>query len=139
MADNAVQSRFNRRGGKGRSRRVRHGRTELKLRRKTMKKLILALAAAATVGIAVPAAAQSVDQREHRQTERIREGERNGALTPREARRLHHREVRLHRTEGRMRARNGGYLTQHQRHRLHRIENRDSRAIHRLKHNHRHD
>jgi hypothetical protein len=38
-----------------------------------------------------------------------------------------------------MRARNGGHLNWHQRHRLHRMENRDSRAIHRLKHNHRHD
>jgi Ni/Co efflux regulator RcnB len=104
-----------------------------------MKTLILAVAAAATVGVAVPAAAQQVDRREHRQTERIREGVRNGALTPREAGRLHYREMRLHRTEARMRWRNGGYLSQHQRHRLNRMENRDSRAIHRLKHNYRHD
>jgi Ni/Co efflux regulator RcnB len=104
-----------------------------------MKKLILALAAVAAVGVAVPAAAQRVDQREHRQTERIREGMRSGSLAPREARRLHHREMRLHRTEARMRWRSGGHLNWHQRHRLNRMENRDSRAIHRLKHNHRHD
>ncbi|HEY1604196.1 MAG TPA: hypothetical protein VGF77_01200 [Allosphingosinicella sp.] len=104
-----------------------------------MKKLILALAAIAAVGVAVPAAAQNVNQREHRQTARIHQGERSGALTHRETRRLNHRERRLHRTESRMRARHGGHLTWHQRHRLHRMENRDSRAIHRLKHNHRHD
>ena len=104
-----------------------------------MKKFILALAAIATVGVAVPASAQPVDRREHRQTERIREGVRSGALTHREARRLHRRERRLDRVESRMRERNGGHLTWHQRHRLQRMENRDSRAIHRLKHNHRHD
>jgi Ni/Co efflux regulator RcnB len=104
-----------------------------------MKKIILAIAAIATVGVAVPAAAQPVDQREHRQEQRIRQGERSGALTDREARRLQHRETRLHRTEARMRWRNGGHLTPQQRHRLHRMENRDSRAIHRLRHNHRHD
>ncbi len=104
-----------------------------------MKKLILALAAIAAVGVAVPAAAQNVDQREHRQAARIHQGVASGALTHREARRLHHRERRLHRVESRMRARNGGHLNWHQRHRLHRMENRDSRAIHRLKHNHRHD
>jgi hypothetical protein len=38
-----------------------------------------------------------------------------------------------------MRWRNGGHLNRHQRMRLHRMENRDSRAIHRLRHNHRHD
>jgi len=104
-----------------------------------MRKIILAIAAIATIGIAVPASAQPVDQREHRQEQRIHQGVRSGALTPHEARRLQHREVRLHRTEARMRWRNGGHLTPQQRHRLHRMENRDSRAIHRLKHNGRRD
>ncbi|HEX4739164.1 MAG TPA: hypothetical protein VH331_16560 [Allosphingosinicella sp.] len=103
-----------------------------------MKKIILALAAIAAVGVAVPAAAQNVDQREHRQAERIHQGVRSGALTHREARTLHHREMRLHHAEARMRAHNGGYLNAHQRHRLQHMENRDNRAIHRLKHNHRH-
>jgi hypothetical protein len=104
-----------------------------------MRKLILGLAALASIGAAVPAAAQPVDQREHRQEQRIYQGERNGSLTNGEARRLQHREMRLHRTEDRMRWRNGGHLNRHQRMRLHRMENRDSRAIHRLRHNHRHD
>lgn len=103
-----------------------------------MKSIILAIAAATTILGAVPAAAQSVDRREYRQEHRIVQGERTGALTRGEARRLQHREVRLRRTELRMRARNGGYLTYRQRARLSRMENRDSRAIARLKHNARH-
>ena len=103
-----------------------------------MKTFILGLTAAATVAVAMPAAAQPVDQREHRQEQRIRQGERSGALTGQEARRLQHREMRLHRTEARMRWHNGGSLNRHQRKRLQRMENRDSHAIHRLKHNHRH-
>jgi hypothetical protein len=47
--------------------------------------------------------------------------------------------MRLHRTEVRIRWRGGGHLNWHQRHRLNRMENRDSGAIHRLKHNYRHD
>lgn len=103
-----------------------------------MNRLILALAAAASVGLSLAAMAQPVDQREHRQEQRIHQGERSGALTGHEATRLEHREVRLHRTEKRMRWRNGGHLTPHQRHRLNRMENRNSRAVYRLKHNPRH-
>jgi hypothetical protein len=104
-----------------------------------MKKLILSLATIATLAAAVPAAAQPVDQRVHRQEQRIRQGEATGALTRGEAGRLQHREMRLHRVEARMRYRNGGYLNHHQRVRLARMENHDSRAIYRLKHNDRHD
>ncbi len=103
------------------------------------KPLILGLAAALIAGAALPAAAQTVDQREANQHARIEQGVRSGALTPGEAHRLHKREMRLHRTEARMRARNGGYLSRHQRHKLQRMENRDSRAIHHLKHNDRVD
>lgn len=102
-----------------------------------MKRIILALVAAATALSAMPAAAQSVDRREVRQEQRIHQGERSGALTPREARRLQMREARLHRTEARMRWHDGGRLSPRQRHHLQRMENRDSRAIYRLKHNHR--
>ncbi len=104
-----------------------------------MKSLILGLAAAATLAAALPAAAQGVDAREHNQAERIHEGVRSGALTPGEAARLHAREARVHRMEARVRFRHHGYLTPRARHRLQRLENRDSRAIFRLKHNHRVD
>lgn len=100
-----------------------------------MRRIILGLAAIATVGVAVPAAAQSINQREHRQEQRIRQGERSGRLTPVEARRLQFLEIRLRRTEARMRARNGGWLSPMQRRRLQQMERRDSAAIYRLKHN----
>lgn len=102
-----------------------------------MKRAILALAAVAVLGVSVPAAAQQVDQREHRQEQRIRQGERNGQLTPAESRRLQFLEMRLHRTEARMRWRHGGRLTSQERQRLQRIERQDSAAIYRLKHNRR--
>ena len=104
-----------------------------------MKSLILGLAAVASLAAALPAAAQPVDAREHNQAARIHQGVRSGALTPGEAARLHGREARLHRYEARVRFRHGGYLTARARHRLHRMENRDSRAIYRLKHNGRAD
>ncbi len=104
-----------------------------------MKSLILGLTAAASLAVALPAAAQTVDAREHNQAERIQEGVRSGALTPGEAARLHAREARLHRIESRVRYQHRGYLTDRARHRLQRLENRDSRAIYRLKHNHRVD
>lgn len=100
-----------------------------------MRPIILGLAAIATVGVAMPAAAQSINQREHRQEQRIRQGERSGRLTPVEARRLQFLEMRLRRTEARMRARNGGWLSPMQRRRLRQMERRDSAAIYRLKHN----
>jgi Ni/Co efflux regulator RcnB len=104
-----------------------------------MKTLLLALATLSTLAGTVPAAAQGVDQRQHRQEQRIQQGERSSALTPREAGRLQHRETRLQRSEARMRWQNDGRLSHRQRERLARMENHDSRAIYRLKHNDRRD
>jgi hypothetical protein len=100
-----------------------------------VKTLILGLAAAASLAAALPAAAQPVDAREHNQTARIEQGVRSGALTPGEALRLHRREARLHRFEARVRFHHEGRLTPHARRVLTRMENRDSHAIYRLKHN----
>jgi hypothetical protein len=100
-----------------------------------MKTLILGLAAAASLAAALPAAAQPVDAREHNQAERIQQGERSGALTPHEARGLHRREWRVHRFEARARFRHDGRLTPHDRRVMVRMENRNSHAIYRLKHN----
>src|SRR5437763_290755 len=60
-----------------------------------MKFFALALAAGVALASALPAAAQSVNQREHRQEQRIHQGMSSGALTPSEARRLQRRETRL--------------------------------------------
>ena len=100
-----------------------------------MKTLILGLAAAASLAAALPAAAQGVDAREHNQAARIEQGVRSGELTPREAFRLHRREMQLHRYESRVRFHHDGRLTPHARRVLTRMENRDSHAIYRLKHN----
>jgi len=102
-----------------------------------MRSFILATVALATLGTALPAAAQPIAQREHRQEQRIRQGEVRGQLTPAEARRLQFLEMRLHRTEARMRSRNGGRLSAWQRRRLQQMANRDSAAIARLRHNRR--
>lgn len=103
-----------------------------------MKKFVIATAIVAASAIAVPAAAQTVNQREHRQEQRIRQGERSGRLTPAETRRLQMLEARLHRTEARLRWRSGGRLTAGERARLRQMERRDSAEIYRLKHNRRH-
>lgn len=102
-----------------------------------MRKIILAAAAITVFGASMPATAQQIDQREHRQEQRIREGVASGQLTPAEAHRLHFLEMRLHRTEARMRWQNGGRLSRWERRRLQQMANRDSAAIYRLKHNYR--
>ena len=102
-----------------------------------MKNLILVLATVASAGVTVPAAAQQIDQREHRQEQRIRQGERTGQLTPAEARHLQYLEARLHRTEAQLRWRSGGRLTWQERRRLQAMANRDSAEIDRLKHDYR--
>ena len=105
-----------------------------------MNRIILGLAAAATVAVGLPAFtaaanAQPVNERAGTQQGRIEQGERSGALTPREAGHLENRESRLNDREARMRARDGGVLNGHQHRVLERQENRDSRAIYRKKHN----
>jgi Ni/Co efflux regulator RcnB len=105
-----------------------------------MNRLILGLAAFATVATAMPAftasaSAQPVDRREATQQHRILQGARSGALTPHETQRLEHREGNVQRRESIMRARDGGRLTHRDRRVLARRENRISHAIYRKKHN----
>lgn len=102
-----------------------------------MHKIILAITAVTAVGITAPVAAQSVDRQQHRQEQRIRQGERSGQLTPAEARRVHMLEAQLQRTELRMRARTGGHLNWRERRRLEQMIRRDNAEIYRLKHNRR--
>jgi hypothetical protein len=104
-------------------------------RSESMRMMIMALAAAATVGTAIPATAQMVNQREVRQHQRIRQGVRTGQLSRAEAQRLRYLEARLRRTEARLRWRHGGRLTVQDRQRLQAMERRDSAEIYRLKHN----
>lgn len=103
-----------------------------------MKKMILAamLAATALLGSA-PAAAQ-VNRHEQKQERRIRHGEQSGALTPREAGKLEHQQMKIDRAEHRMRSRHQGRLTWRQRQRLQHRQARASRAIYMKKHNRTH-
>ena len=104
-----------------------------------MKKMMIALGAIAVLGTAASALAQPIDQRERSQEQRIHQGERSGELRPMEARRLQYLEMRLHRTEARMRMENGGRLSPWERRRLQQMADRDSAAIYQLKHNYRRD
>jgi hypothetical protein len=104
-----------------------------------MKTLILGLVAATTLAGALPALAQStmtqsIPAREQMQQQRIEQGARTGALTPRQTARLEHREMATHRLAVRLREAHGGELTHHDRIVVRHALNRDSRAIHRLKH-----
>ena len=109
-----------------------------------MNRLILGLAAFASLALTMPAMttaanAQSVGQREINQQARIQQGVRSGQLTPGETRHLETREARLNYRTDRMRARDDGHLSLRDRVALQRQENRDSRAIYRHKHNARMD
>jgi hypothetical protein len=101
---------------------------------KSMKTLILSLIAAATLAGALPAMAQSIPAREHMQQQRIEQGAQTGALTPRQTARLEHREMATHRLATRLREEHGGRLTRRDHMIVRHALNRDSRAIHRLKH-----
>ena len=77
-----------------------------------------------------------IDQREHRQQRRIRQGVRSGELNRREARRLE-RQQRVTRKEERA-AKADGTVTKRERRHLRRRENRTSRHIYRQKHDSQH-
>ena len=101
------------------------------------------LALTSTLGFAqaAPAAPQvqrhaaSINQRRDNQQMRIAQGVRTGQINARKGAKLERREVRIGRTEHRMRAASGGRLTRPQRVRLNHKLNRTSRAIYRAKHN----
>lgn len=96
--------------------------------------LIAALIAAAAATAALPAAAQ-VMGRQNEQAARIDQGVRSGRLTPRETRHLERQQVRIDRTDARMRDRHDGRLTAHDHRVLAREQNHANRSIYRAKHN----
>jgi hypothetical protein len=102
-----------------------------------MNRLILSLAAFASIASAMPAVAfaQDVGARQVTQQQRIQQGVHSGALTPRETRHLERGEARLAYRKDMMRARDDGRLTRHDRVALNRQENRLSHHIFRAKHN----
>lgn len=88
-------------------------------------------------GLAVPAAAQTVDQRHADQADRIGQGIASGRLTPGEAEHVERQQGSIDAQESRMRSRDDGHLTGRDRAVLEHRENRASRHIYRAKHNRR--
>jgi len=97
----------------------------------------IVLAALTALTMAGAADAQSVNQRQNRQQERIANGVSSGRLTPGEAARAERQQGRIARTEDRMRDRNDGRLSFTQRARLQARQDRASGRIYRNKHNRR--
>jgi hypothetical protein len=91
--------------------------------------LVTTLAGAASANTATP----RVDHRRAVERARIHQGVRSGQLTPREQRRLNAHQRHIRRTERRMKS--DGNVSRGERTRLNHMQNRQSRRIHRLKHN----
>ena len=101
-----------------------------------MKRVHLVLLAgilASLVASAALAGTPRIDRREARQHARIAQGVRSGELTRGELGRLRAGQRRVHRMERRAGA--DGIVTRAERRRIEREQDRESRAIHRLKHN----
>jgi len=84
-----------------------------------------------------PLATPRIDKREVRQEQRMDQGVASGQLTPREAARLQARESRVENVEARAKA--DGVVTGQERKHLTRLQNRDSAAIRRQKHDNQRD
>ncbi len=95
-----------------------------------------AVAALLVLSIASPALALGpVGKRQVRQQKRIYQGVRSGELTPAETVRLEREQMRIERQKRRMLS--DGNFTCRERIRIHRMQDRASRHIFRLKHNNR--
>lgn len=90
------------------------------------------LAAALLVAGPLFAGTPGLDQREHHQAQRIRQGVQSGELTRPETRRLVRGEARLQRNEAR--AKSDGVVTARERARLQQEANVESNRIYRQKH-----
>jgi hypothetical protein len=88
-----------------------------------------ALIGLATLTAALPADAR-INERQHRQQQRIWNGVKSGQLNGRETYRLERREARTARFERRSRA-DGGGLSWRERYRIEKMQDRTSRAIRR--------
>jgi hypothetical protein len=96
-----------------------------------MKALILGMVAA--LGLTGSAFAGNYEWRQYRQGDRIADGYYHGQLTNRETRQLLRGQSRVNRAE--YRAERDGVITQRERRKLERLQDRQSNRIHRKKHN----
>ncbi len=74
-----------------------------------------------------------INKRQHKQTRRIGQGVRSGALTGREAAKLGHQQARIQHKKRHFKA--DGNFTKRERAKIHRNQNRASKNIYRKKHN----
>jgi hypothetical protein len=100
---------------------------------KKISAILLAGVLASLIASAALAGTQRVDRREALQRARIAEGRRSGELTRSELARLNTGQRQVHRMERRAGA--DGIVTRVERRRIERVQDRESRAIRRLKHN----
>jgi hypothetical protein len=96
-----------------------------------LKKIVIAAAALIVAG-PIFAGTEALDQREHNQAQRIRQGVKSGELTQPETRRLARGEARLNRNEAV--AKSDGVVTARERARLQHEANVESERIYRQKH-----
>ena len=99
---------------------------------KTIHAIAATLALAFGAGAFAQTATPKLDQRQANQEKRIEQGVASGQLTPRETTRLEKREGKLQ--ADKLNAKADGKVTAAERRKLQREANRDSRAIHRQKH-----
>ena len=100
-----------------------------------MNKFVLAATVAAlAAGVAMPAAA-AVNARQIAQRNSIDAGIRGGRISPHEARTLRQEQNLITRAKLRMKAHNGGHMTDADTKRLHDMQDAAERHINRLKHN----
>lgn len=98
-----------------------------------MKRIFLAaILLAATSNTFAQTATPGVRHRQVRQQQRIGQGVNSGSLTPRETGHLEAREAKIQ--QDKQAAKSDGVVTGRERAKLHREENRASRAIYRQKH-----
>ena len=76
-----------------------------------------------------------VQKRQQHQERRIENGEKNGSVTPAEAKRLDRRQAKIEKQKEADMAAHNGHLTKPEQRQLNREQNRASHQIHRVKHN----
>lgn len=88
--------------------------------------------AATTMAFALPASADQIDHRQHRQAKRIEQGVRSGQLTAHEAARLRAEQARINRLEHL--AERDGHVNHYERARIRAAQHAASRHIYEEKH-----
>ncbi len=108
-----------------------------------IKALLIAVAACAALPVLAqtpppdPTATPGIDRRAASQEQRIEQGERSGALTPREAAKLERGQAHVQNMETRAKA--DGVVTAKERRHIRHAQNVQSRKIYREKHDRQHD